>query len=252
MVGARGLRRHFPAAALTFKPSDSMVADSVVRATSVTYTGDSIMKRWTVLLKVAVLFFLSSHASAADKEQPALPRVLLIGDSISIGYTPHTAALLEGKARVTHHAGNAQDTRNGLKMLPTWLKEGSFDVIHFNWGLWDLIDGGKSVPIDEYEKNLRQLVKQLKATKAKLVWASTTPVPEKNARKRRDADVQAYNAVAKKIMEENHIPIDDLYGFAKPRLAQWQKANDVHFSPEGSQELAKQVAASIQKVLDGK
>jgi acyl-CoA thioesterase-1 len=188
-------------------------------------------------------------ARAADKVEAKLPRVLLIGDSISIGYTPHTAKLLEGKAKVTHHAGNAQDTRNGLKMLPAWLKEDPFDVIHFNWGLWDLIDEGKAVPIDEYEKNLRELVKQLKETKAHLIWASTTPVPEKNARKRRDADVEAYNAVAKKIMEENKIPIDDLYLFAKPRLAQLQKANDVHFSKEGSEELAKQVAASIQKVL---
>lgn len=210
------------------------------------------MLRCAVLLKLAVLACLPTHALAADKDLPKLPRVLLIGDSISIGYTPHTTKLLESKAKVTHHAGNAENTRNGLKLLPTWLKEGPFDVIHFNWGLWDLVDGGKAVPIDEYEKNLRELVKQLKETKAKLIWASTTPVPEVNGRKRRDVDVVAYNAVAKKIMEENKIPIDDLYELVKPQLAKLQKANDVHFSTEGSQELAKQVAQSIQKVLAGK
>lgn len=210
------------------------------------------MLRRVLLLQLAVLVCLPAIALAADKDQPKLPRVLLIGDSISIGYTPHTTKLLESKALVTHHAGNAENTRNGLKLLPTWLKEGPFDVIHFNWGLWDLVDGGKAVPIDEYEKNLRELVKQLKETNAKLIWASTTPVPEVNGRKRRDADVLAYNAVAKKIMEENKIPIDDLYESIKPRLAKLQQANDVHFSAEGSQELAKQVAQSIQKVLKGK
>lgn len=212
------------------------------------------MLRRAFLLNLAVLASLPMFARTADKDkdEPKLPRVLLIGDSISIGYTPHTTKLLESKAKVTHHAGNAENTRNGLKQLPTWLKEGPFDVIHFNWGLWDLVDGGKAVPIDEYEKNLRELVKQLKETKAKLIWASTTPVPAVNGRKRRDVDVVAYNAVAKKIMEENKIPIDDLYEFVKPQLAKLQLANDVHFSKEGSQELAKQVAQSIQKVLDGK
>ena len=210
------------------------------------------MLRRAFLLKLAVLVGLPTLALAADKDQPKLPRVLLIGDSISIGYTPHATKLLESKAKVTHHAGNAENTRNGLKQLPAWLKEGPFDVIHFNWGLWDLVDGGKAVPIEEYEKNLRELVKQLKETKAKLIWASTTPVPEVNGRKRRDVDVVAYNAVAKKIMEENKIPIDDLYEFVKPQLAKLQQTNDVHFSKEGSQELAKQVAQSIQKVLEEK
>lgn len=210
------------------------------------------MPRRRVVFPLLALAILPALAVTAEPDQPRRPRVLLIGDSISIGYTPHTTKLLEGKAQVTHHAGNAENTRTGLKMLPTWLKEGPFDVIHFNWGLWDLVDGGKDVPIDEYEKNLRALVKQLKETKAKLIWASTTPVPEVNARKRRDADVVAYNAVAKKIMEENQIPIDDLYALARPQLAKLQKANDVHFSTEGSQELARQVAQSIEKVLDRK
>lgn len=209
------------------------------------------MLRCVFRLKLVVLALLPTLALAAFQE-PKLPRVLLIGDSISIGYTPHTTKLLEAKAKVTHHAGNAETTRNGLKMLPAWLKEGPFDVIHFNWGLWDLVDGGKMVPIDEYEKNLRELVKQLKETKAKLIWCSTTPVPEKNGRKRVDSDVVAYNAVARKIMDENKIPIDDLYDFAKPQLAKIQLKDDVHFSKEGSQELAKQVAKSIQQALDAK
>jgi acyl-CoA thioesterase-1 len=203
-----------------------------------------------VLLASAILV----PAGAAEPEKPARadkPRVLLIGDSISIGYTPATVKLLEDMARVTHHPGNAETTRNGLEKLKVWLKDGPFDVIHFNWGLWDLRNGGKAVPIDEYEKNLRELVRQLMATNAKLIWASTTPVPE-GAAARTNKEVLAYNAVARKIMEENKIPCDDLYAFAEPRLDKIQLPKNVHFTRDGSETLAKQVAESIRAVLAGK
>jgi acyl-CoA thioesterase-1 len=96
-------------------------------------------------------------------------------------------------------------------------------------------------------------VKKLKGTKAKLIWASTTPVPEgKLNPPRKDADVLAYNAVAKKIMAENDVAIDDLYDFAKPKLEKIQLKENVHFTKDGSKVLAEQVAASIKKALEKK
>jgi len=189
---------------------------------------------------------------AAVKDEPSLPRVLLIGDSISIGYTLPTRTLLTGKANVHRIPTNGGPTINGLKSLKGWLGDGRWDVIHFNWGLHDLkqMDGKHQVPLGEYEKNLRELVSQLKATKAKLIWASTTPVPEGElSPPRKNADVVAYNAVAKKIMDENGVAIDDLYAFALPRLSEIQRPVNVHFTPAGSEALAKQVAESIQKTL---
>lgn len=187
------------------------------------------------------------------KDDPALPRVLLIGDSISIGYTAPTRKLLQGMANVHRIAENGGPTINGLAKIDKWLGDGKWDVIHFNWGLHDLKrdkEDKMQVPLDQYEKNLRELVKRLKATKAKLVWASTTPVPEaKVSPARKNSDVIAYNAVAKKIMEENGVAIDDLYTFALPRLDKIQLSANVHFNAEGSTALAEQVAASIQKSL---
>jgi len=191
-------------------------------------------------------------AFAPVKDDPALPRVLLIGDSISIGYTVPTRELLKGKANVHRIPENGGPTINGLKKLDTWLGDGKWDVIHFNWGLHDLkMDTGKhQVPLDQYEKNLRELVKQLKATKAKLIWASTTPVPDAKVNPpRKDSDVIAYNAAARKVMEENGVAIDDLYGFALPRLKEIQRPANVHFTDEGSKALAKEVAARIEKAL---
>src|SRR5271168_1054472 len=70
---------------------------------------------------------------AAIKDEPALPRVLLIGNSISIGYTLPTRKLLAGKANVHRIATNGGPTTNGLKNLASWLGAGKWDVIHFNW-----------------------------------------------------------------------------------------------------------------------
>ncbi len=192
-------------------------------------------------------------AYAQITDDPALPRVMLLGDSISIGYTLATRKSLQGKANVHRPAANCGDTNRGLAELEKWLGDGKWDVIHFNWGLHDLkrMDGkNHQVPIEQYEKNMAELVKRLKKTGAKLIWCSTTPVPEGCSPPRSNEDVLAYNAVAKKIMEKNGVEIDDLYAFALKQLDKIQRPANVHFSPKGSTVLAEQVAASIAKALE--
>lgn len=186
------------------------------------------------------------------KDDPKLPRVLIIGDSISIGYTPATRKLLAGKANVHRIMENGGPTDNGTAKIKKWLGESKWDVIHFNWGLHDikLGTGKHQVPIDQYEKNLRDLVKTMKATNAKLIWATTTPVPEgKTNPPRKNSDVVEYNKVAKKIMDENGVAINDLYAFALPQLEKIQLPVNVHFTAKGSEALADRVAAAIEKAL---
>lgn len=188
-------------------------------------------------------------------DEPGLPRVLLIGDSVSMGYTLPTRALLKGKANVHRPAGNCSSTGNGLYNLKTWLGDKKWDVIHFNFGLHDakqLPEGVRHADLDVYEKNLHEIVKQLKATGAKLIWATTTPVPNGGilAPDRRFDSVDKYNAVARKVMEENHVVIDDLNTAVTPHLEKMQRPMDVHYTPEGSEFLAKLVAASIERQLE--
>jgi hypothetical protein len=192
-------------------------------------------------------------AFARVTDVPGLPRVLLIGDSISIGYTPLVRRLLQGKANVHRIPTNGGPTTNGLACLKQWLGDDPWDVVHFNWGLHDLrimADGKRQVPPETYEQNLRELARQLKATGARLIWASTTPVPEGKLNPPRDpADVIAYNAIARRIMEESRIAVDDLYACALPQLAKIQRPTNVHFTAEGSAVLARQVVASIEGAL---
>ncbi|MFW6438096.1 MAG: SGNH/GDSL hydrolase family protein, partial [Armatimonadota bacterium] len=137
-----------------------------------------------------------------------------------------------------------------------WLGDGDWDVIHFNFGLHDLKvmeeTGKHQVPIDEYEENLEQMVARMKQTGAEVIWASTTPVPDPvNGPERHSADVVKYNKVAEAVMREHSVAIDDLYEFALPQLKMIQLPENVHFSPEGSEVLARQVAESIRQALAG-
>jgi hypothetical protein len=186
-----------------------------------------------------------------------LPRVLLIGDSVSMGYTLPTRALLKGKANVHRPPANCSSTGNGLNHLQSWLGDKKWDVIHFNFGLHDAKlppEGVRHAPPEVYEQNLRELVKRLKATGAKLIFATTTPVPNGGviSPTRRFGSVDQYNAIAKRVMTENGVAIDDLNAAITPHVANLQRPNDVHFSAAGSELLAKYVAASVESALKSK
>ncbi len=187
------------------------------------------------------------------EDDPNLPRVLLIGDSISVGYTLPVRELLADEANVHRALQNCGPTSRGVEHLDEWLGDGDWDVIHFNFGLHDLkiMDNGEhQVPIDEYEDNMEEIVARLSQTGAELIWASTTPVPPSvDAPPRDPEDVIRYNEVAEAIMREHSVAIDDLYEFALPQLDAIQRPNNVHFTPEGSKVLARQVAESIRAAL---
>ncbi|WAC18554.1 FAD-dependent oxidoreductase [Luteolibacter sp. SL250] len=192
------------------------------------------------------------EAPAADTvvEDPALPRVLIIGDSISIGYTPGVRELLKGKANVLRIPGNGSSTSHGLANLGKWLGDAKWDVIHFNFGLHDAKlppEGIRHSEPEQYEKNLRELVKQLQATGAKLIFATTTPVPDGGnlAPDRRFAEVKAYNEAALRVMKENNVTINDLNTAMQPHAAEYLRPKDVHYTKEGSAFLADRVAAAI-------
>ncbi len=208
------------------------------------------------------------HPSLVKVEEvPGLPRVLLIGDSISMGYTVAVREKLAGKANVLRIPTNGGPTTNGLKNLKAWLGDGKWDVIHFNWGLHDLKyimdDATKradpkaagahmQVPLAEYEKNLRELVTQLKATGAKLIWCSTTPVVD-GGEGRVGASELPYNAAAARVMKEAGIPTDDLHAHAQAKLKEIQLPNgNVHYTPDGYKYLAEKVAAEIAGALPKK
>ena len=205
-------------------------------------------------------------AFAPIQDEAGLPRVLLIGDSISIGYTIAVRELLKGKANVHRIPTNGGPTTNGMKSIEAWLGTSKWDVIHFNWGLHDLKyimdDPSKradpkapgahqQVSVADYEKNLTALVAKLKSTGAQLIWCNTTPVPE-GSDGRVAGDELPYNEAAARVMKAAGVPTNDLHSHAKAKLSEVQLPANVHFSPEGSKYLATQVASSIEGFLTKK
>ncbi len=214
----------------------------------------------SILISLVTLFPLSLYAQKAKtnpltpiEDKQGLPRVLLIGDSISMGYTIPVRKRLEGKANIHRIPANGGPTTRGLANIDKWLGDGKWDIIHFNWGIHDLRhmdDGKRQVEPTDYEKNIRALVGKLKATGAKLMWASITPIPEPPLIPDRTfGDETEYNKIAAKVMMENGIPINDLHTYVSPRFSELQKKQDLHYKPEGSEFLAEKVAAEIAKAL---
>ncbi len=195
----------------------------------------------------------NANPLARIQDEPGLPRVLIIGDSISIGYTLPVRERLKGVANVHRVPDNAGSTAVGLRNLTAWLGKSQWDVIHFNFGLHDakfLSPGKQQVTPDAYEANLRQVVERLQATGAKLIWCTTTPVPPGELMPpRKFDDVAIYNQIAAKIMAAHGIVVDDLNAFIQPHLATCQKPHDIHYTDAGSEKLAEQVAAAIRAQL---
>ena len=203
-------------------------------------------------------------AMAKIVDDPSLPRVLLIGDSISIGYTVPTRELLKDKANVHRPLTNCGPTSKGVTEIDKWLGDGKWDVIHFNFGLHDLKYMGPNgqnladpsaptsrpqVPLPEYEKNLDQIARRLKETGAIVIWRNTTPVPP-GSKGRVVGDARRYNRVAEGVMQKHGIPIHDLYTFSKERMDKIMRKANVHFVPEGSNLLAEEVARVITDALN--
>ncbi|MEO1528828.1 MAG: sulfatase-like hydrolase/transferase, partial [Planctomycetota bacterium] len=201
-----------------------------------------------------------------EKDNPHLPNVLLIGDSISIGYTAYVRRELSGTADVYRIPTNAKNSAYGLEHLDDWLEMNSlkWDVIHFNWGLWDLcyrhpeskvqgkrdkVMGTLTESLEGYRSNMKKIVARLKKTDATLIWCATTPVPEGEAGRKFGDDVK-YNRVAAEIMKASEVKINDLHSHARLRLPETMvREGDVHFTEVGYIHLAGKVATEIASAL---
>ncbi len=219
-------------------------------------------RRHLGLLWVLILCPLAFRAVAADEPQ-GKPVVVLVGDSIRMGYAPFVAERLKAVAEVVSPSENGGDSANVLKHLDEWVIRRNPAVVHFNAGLHDLKadpkTGAKQVPLDDYAKNLARIVARLeRETSARLIFATTTPVIDARhqANKpfvRREADVQAYNQAALGVVAKSPIVgIDDLHALVMELGPESALVTDgVHNTPEAARALGARVAQAVLAGLDG-
>ena len=187
-----------------------------------------------------------SHANETN-----LPRVLLIGDSITRDYYPEVEKHLAGKAFVARLATSRFAADPVLLTEIELVLDGTrFDVIHFNNGMhgWQHSEA-------EYGKALPKVLRTIRAhaPKAKLIWATTTPLRDGKGvtydthAEYSDERIAARNAIAAEIMTARKIPTDDLNAAVRghPEL----HSDNVHFNSQGTQIQAAQVSAEVEKLL---
>ncbi|HEY3837029.1 MAG TPA: SGNH/GDSL hydrolase family protein [Bryobacteraceae bacterium] len=180
-----------------------------------------------------------------DSNSHDLPRVALIGDSITRAYFPAVESNLKGKAYV---ARIATSKAIGDPALPgevtLFLSEAKFDVVHVNIGMH-----GWGYSEDEYRQYLPDLLAAIRkaAPGAKLVWASTTPVRKDKDPGPTNQRIAARNRIAREFFSSQNIPVDDLAALMAAH--QDLHSDDVHFNPDGSKLLAEQVSKSVAGLL---
>ena len=188
-----------------------------------------------------------SHANETN-----LPRVLLIGDSITRAYYPEVEKRLAGKAYVGRLSSSAFISDPALlRQIEMVLGQYKFEVIHFNNGMH-----GWQHSENEYEQAFPKFLKTIQkyAPKAKLIWADTTPLkvspnlPAGQQSQATDERIAARNAIALKLVQAQGIPEDDLNTPMRghPEL----HSDNVHFNDQGIALQADQVAAQIAKLLE--
>lgn len=188
-----------------------------------------------------------------------MKRIVLIGDSIRMGYQETVRTELAGWADVWWPEQNGGTSENVLARLDEWAIARDPDVLHINCGLHDLKkDFGHdmaAVPLARYADNVRTILSRVTGeTGATVVWALTTPVNQAWHHKnktfdRLETDVIAYNAVATEIARELGVVVNDLFAAVTSAGRDGLLLPDgVHFKPEGYVLLGKNVADCVKRV----
>jgi lysophospholipase L1-like esterase len=184
--------------------------------------------------------------------------VLIVGDSISIGYTPFIQNALSGVS-IEHNPGNGGSTLRGVQNIEKWLGDREWDVVMFNFGLhdmvhrdslnkYDVVNGNIAVSLEDYRKNLQTIVDKLKETTATIVFISTTTVPENSAGRKVESPAQ-YNKIAKEVMKKNKIEVLDLYETSLEVHPKNSKPGNVHYTEKGYELFAQPIIAKIKSAL---
>ncbi len=186
-------------------------------------------------------------------------RVLLVGDSIRLGYQADVARLLQGTAEVVGPAENCRATLDILDHFDRWVTEllepGA--VVHLNAGLHDLrrLEGPGTDPhvaVSAYEQSLRRIVEAVLADEqcARLVLATTTPVDDVRhaagrCSNRHDADVQRYNERLHAVARATSVEVHDLNAVIRSEPMRFLSEDGVHLTQAGNLAAARSVVAAV-------
>lgn len=200
-------------------------------------------------------------------EDGSLPRVLIIGDSISGHYHERVRLLMEGKANIVGEASldpkkNAwsavgprfyrTDSATKGDDLKNFLAEsGPWDIVHFNIGI-HMFAGAKPGDEKPYAEKLRQVVQTIRDSGAVCLFANSTGTVADNTMPRFPnylTNCKAFNAAAEEVMREMGVPVTDIYGLIQPRIKELISADLVHTNAEADQMMAELIAKRLSETI---
>ena len=198
-------------------------------------------------------------------EDPRLPRILIIGDSISAHYLPGVRERMRGKANVIGESSMNKGTwasmgpnfyRSDMASKGDGLKNflaerGPFDIVHFNNGIHNFA-GAKPGDEKPYAEQLRQVVATIRASGAICLFANSTGTLGDNVLPKSPrylTNCQAFNAAAETVMRELNVPVTDIYGLIQPRIKELISSDLIHTNKEADEMIADLIAKRLSETL---
>lgn len=186
----------------------------------------------------------------------SFPKVLYIGDSVSIDTMAQLAQELQNTADICHVYNNADASSRGVKCTYQWLNETApgvkWNYVLFNFGLHDLLLSDSGTPVTSrstYKQNLRIVVNTIRHYGAVPIWVTTTPIPDSLVGAK-FGNPAPYAAIATSLMATLQVPIIDTYSIILPKNETAHPPNDVHWSWAATEILSHTIAGALAGEID--
>lgn len=192
-----------------------------------------------------------------------MKKIILLGDSIRLGYQAYVKEALKEAAEVFSPNENCRFAQHTLRLLPEWINKWEvgedIDLVHWNVGLWDVLrlygDDTFTTP-EFYEELLKRLVRRMRTLlpNAKLVFATSTSVIESRYENKNaclfNADIEKFNDIAVRTLRPLGVGINDLYAITKD-MPESYHSDATHFNTkEATKVLGDQILRVICKNLN--
>lgn len=194
-----------------------------------------------------------------------MKKVLLLGDSIRMGYAGYVRELLKDKCEVYYdELDNGRFAAYTLWQVNQFFKKyGRFDAVHWNNGYWDMNIETPMLeamhPIDEYVHFLKRIIAEIRRNGAEIIFATTTPILESGSAMDNTGTgikinysndwVMKYNDAAKALMSQENITVNDLYTNMLKDKNCYKCEDMLHLTEEGYRICAENAARLIAEKL---
>lgn len=188
-----------------------------------------------------------------------MKQILLLGDSIRMGYDKYVRMAYEGEYEVLYPDENCRFAAYITRFLFDWKTKlccKDVELVHWNAGLWDCLhmtDGEALTPLEVYEVYIERICKMIREyfPNAKVIFATSTPVQEHlfGALKRYNKEIEEYNAAAVGIAESYGAQINDLYALMSSLPVDYHSDLTHFYTKDGTRAITEQVCGKIDSVL---